>query len=394
MIGLSAGLERLFFPEGDELQSITIQQLLTASKHQSLNLELLLEEAKIPYRVLNLKDIAWPQDSLAQVLNGQTLRFYDANLGEQLYIKLDGDKILEITLPSVTHDQDYFLLYRSLFFILLGGLIALWLWPLWRDLETLKKCVSTLGPDGNITENKVSSRSLVAPIASSLNMMREQIANLIQTQRELSGAVAHEFRSPLARLKFAFGMQESEQIPMLKDMQQDVCELEKLVQEMLDFSASEAQTPELHFAEIPLLSLCQCIVDKYSESHIKGISVSLKGSQTTVTADGHFVERAVENLVLNACRYAQSQIEITVEVNQEYIGLTVEDDGIGVPESLMKKIFDPFFRPDEGRTREQGGAGLGLAIVKRVMQWHQGLCTVSKSQLGGARFTLRFPNTP
>lgn len=392
LIGLSAGLESLFLPNDNDSQTTLVRQLLSSAQQQKTNIPVLLEQADVPYRLLNLYDLAWPTSSLKQLRNGQALNLYDPKSGEQIYLLVDDEKLLEISMGIEPLAQSYFILYRSAFFILLGMLIALWIWPLWRDLEALKKSVATVMPDGNISENQVSKSSLVAPIAASLNNMRSQIANLIQSQRELSGAVAHEFRTPLARLKFALGMQEHSHSELHKNMQQDVLELEKLVQEMLDFSAAEAQMPALHFSELPLSDLCHSLYLKLKNSHLSRIELEIKDSSVILLGDGHLVERAIENLLLNASRYANSRIHIGIESHLDFIDISVEDDGPGVSSELRDKIFEPFFRPDEGRDRIQGGAGLGLAIVKRVMQWHQGQCWVTQGQWGGAKFTLRFPH--
>jgi two-component system OmpR family sensor kinase len=391
LIGLSAGLESLFLEPDNGSQTTFIRQLLSSAKQQNADIPLLLQKANIPYRLLNLHDIAWSNASLQQLKKGDSLNLYDPRSGEQIYLLATDDQLLEISLSDNQPEQSSFILYRSVFFILLGALIALWIWPLWRDLEALKKSVTTVMPDGNISENHINKSSLVSPIATSLNNMRSQIANLIQSQRELSGAVAHEFRTPLARLKFALGMQEHNQNELFQNMRQDVLELEKLVQEMLDFSAAEAQIPALHFSELPLADLCQSVCHKLKESHLSRLQLDIQDSSACLLGDGHFVERAIENLVLNASRYAKSRLFIGIEVAQGYIDVNVEDDGVGVKAEWRDKIFEPFFRPDEARDRVQGGAGLGLAIVKRVMQWHQGQCWVSQSPLGGAKFTLRFP---
>ena len=394
LIGLSAGLESLFLPTDNESQTTIVRQVLVAAKQQNTDIPLLLQAANIPYHLLNLHDLAWPTSSLQQLQSGQAVNLFDPKFGEQIYLLVENDQLLEISLSDEPLAPSYFILYRSAFFILLGMLIALWIWPLWRDLEALKKSVTTVMPDGNISENYISKSSLVAPIATSLNSMRSQIANLIQSQRELSGAVAHEFRTPLARLKFALGMQEHNQNELQKNMQQDVLELEKLVQEMLDFSAAEAQMPALHFSELPLSDLCRSVCHRLKESHLSRIQLNIQDSSDTLLGDGHLVERAIENLVLNASRYAKSRIYISFKPNTDFIEISVEDDGPGVSSELRDRIFEAFFRPDEGRDRVQGGAGLGLAIVKRVMQWHQGQCWVTESQWGGAKFTLRFVHKP
>jgi two-component system, OmpR family, sensor kinase len=394
LVGLSAGLETLFFNTESVPKASVLRQVLSASKQQNIDVLALIKQTSIPFQVLNINDMAWSENSLNKLQSGDALSLYDANLGEQIYLLLDSHRILEISLMDPLPNQTSFILYRTVFFILLGGLIALWIWPLWRDLEALKKSVTTVLPDGNISQNQVSKSSLVAPIAVSLNSMRIQIANLIQSQRELSGAVAHEFRTPLARLKFALGMLDDSQDEMFTNMRKDVLELEKLVQEMLDFSATEAQMPNLHFCEIPLTSICHNLVDKLRQSHLQNLNVNVYGGEEQLMGDGHFVERAIENLLLNASRYATSCINIKVEVLKDVIQVSVEDDGKGVKQELCDKIFEPFYRPDEARDRTQGGAGLGLAIVKRVMQWHRGTCKVSQSTMGGAKFSLLFPHNP
>lgn len=391
LVGLSAGLESLFFNTEAKPQASNFLQFIRAIQQQDRDLQVLLDQTDIAYRLLNLSDIAWPADSLIKLQQGEALSLYDANLGEQIYVAHNKQQLLEITLNEPLASQTLFILYRTVFFVLLGGLIALWIWPLWRDLEALKKSVNIGLADGNIRQNHVSKSSLVAPIATALNSMRVQIADLIQSQRELSGAVAHEFRTPLARLKFALGMLEDNQNDLLKNMRKDVDELDKLVQEMLDFSAMEAQMPNLHFCEIPLSAICQSLVNKLKQSHLSHLDVQVKGGDEHIMGDGHFVERAIENLLLNAARYAKTCIVITVISNTEQKRILVEDDGKGVNSALAERIFEPFYRPDEGRDRSEGGAGLGLSIVKRIMQWHQGKCYVGRSVLGGAKFTLCFP---
>ncbi|MBL4631708.1 MAG: histidine kinase [Paraglaciecola sp.] len=276
--------------------------------------------------------------------------------------------------------------------MLLGGVIAFWIWPVWRDLSNLEKTVSNVKPDGSIEQNNIGKRSLIYPIAKSLNNMGHQITQLVKNQRELSGAVTHEFRTPLARLKFALAMTPSAQSELWLDMQQDVNELEQLVQEMLDYASTDARIPEMNLSEIPIKQLCQQLIDRLKGSHLSHINVRVCGDDAHVLADEHFIERAIENLVLNGQRYASNVLEINILKQKNVIHICVEDDGEGVSHAMRKKIFSPFFRPDESRDRQKGGAGLGLAIVKRIVDWHQGDCYVTDGKLGGAKFIIILPN--
>jgi signal transduction histidine kinase len=118
----------------------------------------------------------------------------------------------------------------------------------------------------------------------------------------------------------------------------------------------------------------------------------VSGDELTVRGDGHFIERAVINLLNNAIRHAKSQVIVEVYQTDNAVNIAVNDDGSGVEPALASRIFDPFFRPDNSRVRYAGGAGLGLAIVQRIQIWHQGSASVTSSRsLGGACFILSYP---
>jgi two-component system OmpR family sensor kinase len=392
LVGLSAGLERIFFTESDITNTQLLGPVFEAAKQQNVDMPKFIHSLGGTHTLRDLGDIAWSDSDLNKLNKGQAIVLSDSSITEQIYIQDTTTQLLEISLPINRPDSGNFLLYSVIFFLLLGGVIAFWIWPLWRDLSNLEKTVSNVKPDGSIVQNNISQSSLIYPIAKSLNNMGRQITQLMQNQRELSGAVTHEFRTPLARLKFALAMNPPAQSEPWLDMQQDVNELEHLVQEMLDYASTDAQIPEMNLAEIPIRQLCQKLIDRLKDSHLSTLNVRVYGDAPHVLADEHFIERAIENLVLNGKRYANKMLEIHIIKQKRIIQICVEDDGEGVPQSLRKKIFSPFFRPDESRDRQKGGAGLGLAIVKRIVDWHQGDCYVTDGELGGAKFIITLPN--
>ncbi|WP_299082094.1 ATP-binding protein [uncultured Paraglaciecola sp.] len=392
LVGLSAGLERIFFTQSETSATQLLGPVFEAAKQQNVNMPNFIQTLGGTYKVLDIGDIAWSEDNLGKLNSGLAIVLSDSDISEYIYILDNNTQLLEISLPVTRPDSGQFLTYSILFFLLLGAVIAFWIWPLWRDLSNLEKTVSKVMPDGGIVQNHISPTSLIYPIAKSLNSMGLQIKQLMQNQRELSGAVTHEFRTPLARLKFALAMAPSEQSEPWKGMQQDVNELENLVQEMLDYASTDARIPEMNLAEIPIKQLCQQLINRLKDSHLANLKVEVFGDDAHVLADEHFIERAIENLVLNGKRYANQMLQIRIIKQQDVIQICVEDDGRGVPKAMRKKIFSPFFRPDESRDRQKGGAGLGLAIVKRIVDWHQGDCIVVDSKLGGAKFIISLPS--
>jgi two-component system sensor histidine kinase RstB len=117
------------------------------------------------------------------------------------------------------------------------------------------------------------------------------------------------------------------------------------------------------------------------------VQVTVNGDEW-VNADAHHLHRALQNLILNASKYANSTIAITFTEDEERWQVDIEDDGRGIPEEDRDKVFIPFQRLDNSRTRASGGYGLGLAIVQRIAFWHGGAVLIEGSELGGAKFSF------
>ncbi|MDC0602256.1 ATP-binding protein [Aliiglaciecola sp.] len=392
LVLLSGLLNHVFFQNDDDnFDKQNLISLLTRM-HQKGELDSQLlgsEFFRIQY--LSPSDMTFSQEEYMKLREKQELVLFDEHNTAQLYFLTSPTQLLEITLLEQNSNKANYFLYSGVFFALLAGLIALWLWPLWKDLQRLKQAVSTITPNNPFRAIDIEPRSVVYPIALTLNEQGHRIEQLLNTQRELTGAVAHEFRTPLSRLKFATANQSTVgDKGFLDEMNNDIDELEKLVQEMLNYTSMETQEPELNISEIPLLSLCRHRIDYLTSYKSGNIQVTCTGTDATILADEHYIERVIDNLINNAYRYAASQIIVSVRLKGQTVLLMVEDDGEGVPDKYKERIFAPFFRPDYGRDRSRGGAGLGLAIVKRILHWHDGKCWVADSPIGGASFCVSF----
>lgn len=391
LAGLSAALEPLFFTsdEGlsDEATDIVLALETVARKPEER--AAWLAGAKLEPRVIPAASLAFSPASEQALENGEVVPlFYQDSI--QLYARADDTTLYELTLP-VTGSLSRALWYSTVFYVLLGALIALWLWPLWRDLTTITRGLNKVNADGSFGKIWLPKRSVVAPIAKALNQLSAQVTELFNRHKEITGAVAHELRTPLARLKFALATERPADEEGWKAMREDVNELERMVQEMLDYLRHDGRQPELNVSQIPLRAMAENLAERTAGNTAISVSVTADNDGLVVLGDDYYIGRAIENLLLNAIRYARTEVRLRVSDNRNHIVLHVEDDGPGVSEENIEKIFVPFYRPDAARSRERGGAGLGLAIVRRIMLWHDGECEVQKSQLGGADFLLRFP---
>lgn len=103
------------------------------------------------------------------------------------------------------------------------------------------------------------------------------------------------------------------------------------------------------------------------------------------------LQSAVENIVRNALKYTKSKIKLSIFVQEETLKIRIDDNGSGVPPDEFEKIFQPFYRVDETRTRSTGGTGLGLTIVLNIIKEHQGKVWAEESELGGLAVTIELP---
>ncbi|MEN9465854.1 MAG: hypothetical protein RL217_2035 [Pseudomonadota bacterium] len=239
----------------------------------------------------------------------------------------------------------------------------------------------------------------VSRLGQAFNKMAEHIQRLIFIQREMVRAVSHELRTPVARIRFGVqiiedSVENSFVQKQLKGIDNDIQELDELVDEILTYARLEEGGPTLDFQGANVAAIAEQVVN---EAHPpKQITVHYIGEPVEhcllAEVEPRYIHRAIQNLVGNAGRYANSKVRVSCSVSGETCRVDVEDDGPGVPEEHWEKVFAAFARLDDSRTRSSGGYGLGLSIVRRIAYWHGGRAMVTRSDtLGGARFSLIWP---
>ena len=279
--------------------------------------------------------------------------------------------------------------------------VAVWFWvrPVWRDLEALRKTARALG-EGHFERRAPEAKSSAFELLTeTLNGMAERIQRLIATQKELSSAISHELRTPIARMRFALEMlsetpekQERERLWQL--MEDDLDELEELIESSLTYYRFEREQPALHLTSVDIASWLN---DEADSIRILGRNIELAVDMSSlppgqqVELDLKSMPYAITNLLRNAFKYARSKVVLSAEVVGKHICIHVDDDGIGIPPDERQRVFTAFTRLDRSRDRATGGYGLGLAIVRLVLEQHDGSAFADESPLGGARFTLSWP---
>ena len=287
----------------------------------------------------------------------------------------------------------------SMFLISLG--VYALIFPLERKLQLIQVGVNEVSQGNLDSQVQVIGQDEIARLSATFNAMTSHIKRLIESQRELTRAVSHELRTPVARIRFAVDMladtEDEDSRFMQRDyIDEDIEALNGLIDEILTYAKLEEGSPKLDLEPVNLKELIEQIV---RETNALGKDIKVIGKppseKVTAIADRRYLHRVIQNLAGNALRYAESTIIISAGVKKGNAFVCVEDNGHGISEADREKVFIPFSRLDDSRTRASGGYGLGLSIVSRIAFWFSGNMKVDESpELKGARFTMTWPVKP
>lgn len=287
-----------------------------------------------------------------------------------------------------------------LFLFILGLAVALFLWirPLWRSMNELSRTADDFGQGKLDSRAEIKSRSALSGLANQFNAMAERIGDLITGHRDLTNAVSHELRTPISRMRFGLEMldktDEKSRGSYLEGINMDVDDLEELVNELLHYARFEQSESLPSLETIEMIPWLEDIIDN-ARGYAGDLTINHLHNNVPTRlysqCSPHYLTRVIHNLLRNACRYSQQQINVILDATESEIMIHVDDDGIGIPEQDRQRVFEPFYRLDKSRDRQSGGHGLGLAIAKRIMEAHDGSIVISDSPHGGARFTIAWP---
>lgn len=260
---------------------------------------------------------------------------------------------------------------------------------LWRDVSQLAQAARQMR-DGQLdTRAPRAGTALVRPLANAFNHMAEQLQQLLESQRVLAQAVAHEVRTPLARMRFGLADLEDTaldeiQRDALGGLRTDVDRLQHLTDAGVEYAAL-GRCHQLTRQRLQLAALVRGVVAQFAPLPMP-VQQALSPAGL-VNVNRHMLELALRNLLGNALRYARRQIRIASTVNNGWLCLQVEDDGPGIAPELRGQVLQPYVRLDPGSP----GFGLGLALVQVVADKHGGHVEVIDSELGGACIRLHLP---
>jgi signal transduction histidine kinase len=274
-----------------------------------------------------------------------------------------------------------------------------------QPLIAIVNAAAQLGRGGDFGKRlAVDTRDAeVFKLTQTFNELVARVDGVLTAQRQLLADTSHELRTPLTTVRGNLDLLErelpaEERADILADSREEVDRMARLVRDLLLLAESDgsAAAPPLDPVSIRLDLLAREVVARVAG--VDATRVEVDAEPITVVGEEELLRQLVGNLVENALRHASTApgaVRVRLSRRPPNVVLEVEDDGPGVPEDALEKVFDRFYRVDRGRSRAHGGTGLGLAIVRHIAGAHGGRAwAVNRSDGPGARFSVELPAEP
>jgi two-component system sensor histidine kinase CpxA len=239
-----------------------------------------------------------------------------------------------------------------------------------------------------------------ADLEREFNAMADRVAAMIAAQQRFIGDVSHEVRSPLGRLALTLGLVRREAapalLPRLDRMEQELECVTRLVHELLVLATLQGsvEPPASELIDLPDM-LVRVVDDLAFEFHDRAHAIRTisRAGHVVVKGDAALLRRALDNVLRNALFYTpdHTEVELLIDSDGAWARLVVRDHGPGVPEAALPQLFEPFFRVDQARARNTGGAGLGLAITRRAVELHGGRVRAANAHPHGLAVRIDLP---
>lgn len=282
---------------------------------------------------------------------------------------------------------------------LLGGILAYFLGG--RALKPLRAFTSQVEKvqPNNLSDMKLSEEVLpeFRQFSRSFNRMLDRLDGGFSAQRQFTGNAAHELRTPLALMQAQLELFSAEHPKVLPETADFLRLLREQTERMAQMTKTLLEMSELR--TVPCddrIELSPMIEEIFADlaplAEKSGITLECAGNGT-VTGSDTLVCRMLFNLTENAIRYNRpgGKVRITVTDEESRLVIRVADTGCGIPEQYRESIFQPFFRVDKSRSRENGGVGLGLSLVWEIAALHGGEVRVEESSESGTTITVKLP---
>ena len=250
-----------------------------------------------------------------------------------------------------------------------------------RPITALAKAAEKFGRGENVDEFKPSGAAEIRQAGYEFDRMRKRIMRHLNQRSEMLSGISHDLRTPLTRMKLQTAFIKDK--PLANKLTEDINEMEKMLNEYLQFTSSSFLEKDELF---DLSELMNKIIIKYNNENI------LKNIPSKIYFNGrkNLIKRCLNNLIDNSIKYGN---KLNIELTKKKMSLVikVEDDGPGIPENEYENVFKPFYKIDKGRADSKSSVGLGLSIASDIIRSHGGNIKLNKSSFNGLEVKIFLP---
>ena len=294
------------------------------------------------------------------------------------------DGVLQIFFPKdriQTSSFRIFVLWITLPAFLLIFIAILFLKNQTRPIVNLAKAAERFGKGEFVEEFRPSGALEIRQAAYEFERMKKRISRHLKQRSEMLSGISHDLRTPLTRLKLQLAFLKDKKIA--EAMSDDVIEMEKMLNEYLQFSKSQFKE------NTETLNLDDLINETILQYKNKNINYS-NNIKIFINGRHNLLKRCLNNLIDNSLKFG-NEVKIAVKKSINNVVILVDDNGPGIPENETSNVIKPFYKIDKSRGKETSSVGLGLSIASDIVRSHGGNLTLEKSPQKGLRVKIVLP---
>ena len=322
---------------------------------------------------------------LKSVFGNNNYWFNTSKFKNAVEIKIrSGSEVIEFLVPKEmvsTSSVRLFVLWTTLPSIVLIIIALIFLKNQTKPLVKLAKAAERFGKGDYVNDFRASGSQEIRKAAFEFDRMAKRINRHLNQRAEMLSGISHDLRTPLTRLKLQLAMLKQKEIS--EKMSKDIDEMEKMLNDYLQFAKTQSQE---NTTLVNINKLLKSIKNEFNNPNVSftnNVSIEMKGRPTAL-------KRSFENIIQNGLTYG-NKVFVDVQKGNKRVFITFEDDGPGISEDQYKNVFKPFFRLDKSRSLNHSGVGLGLAIVEDIINSHGGNIQLGKSKYNGLLVKISLP---
>ncbi len=271
-----------------------------------------------------------------------------------------------------------------------------------RPIRQIRQATLQLGEGDFSSQITISGPRDLENLGQSLDWLRVHLQELEDAKRQFLGKVSHELKTPLAAIREGVSLMADGIVGEINPSQKEIVgilqekshHLQELLENLVNFSMAHARQAAVMRQAVPLHEIVENVAMDHKPGMLaKTIKLDMEAAEVVVMGDAEKLQTVIDNLFSNAVKYSPDggKIHVTLQSRDAHAVLDVVDDGPGIPETEMEKIFDPFYQGGASPGSYIKGNGLGLSIAHEYLNAHHGTIKLIDHPGSGAHFRVRLP---